>query len=110
MKASILDELLRLDIEGRAFLDRTETLDLQGRACLLDSLKPGSDTAGKPLLGQSTLLLAYDLAPLVLDQVGLRQAAHGLLLVPAQNHSLGHPTLGNLAHGLLLHGLHGLHG
>merc|ERR1719420_1135 len=94
-KASITEELLRLDVEGRA---------------LLDGLHPGSNGGGKPLLGSRTLFLAHDLPPLVLEQIRLGQASRGLLLVSAEHHTPGPLALGNLAHCLFLHGLHGLHG
>merc|ERR1719408_1062834 len=58
-KASVLAEFLRLDVQRRALLQRGETLDLQGRTCLLDSLNPRSDRAGIPLLGSRARLLTH---------------------------------------------------
>merc|ERR1711900_121437 len=96
-------ELLRLLVKGGTLLDRAEALDLQGGARLLDGHYPGV------LLALGALLLAHNLAALVLRQVTRLQAAHGLCLAPTEHHSLGHATPCNLAHTLLLHGLHGLH-
>merc|ERR1719355_162380 len=98
-----LEELLRLQVQGRALLDRAEALDLQGSTGLLDGHDPGAVLPG------STGLLAHNLAILVPGQVLRLQAARGLHLRPAEHHCLGMLALANLAHGLLLHGLHGLH-
>merc|ERR1712110_546149 len=87
MKALLFVELLRLEVEWRALLDRSKALDLQGHACLLDCLNPGA------LLALRHLLLAHDPTVLVLDQIGLLQAAHGLFLAPAQHHNLTHSAL-----------------
>merc|ERR1712146_826787 len=78
-KVSVLVELLGLDVEWRALLDRNETLELQRRARLLHSLHPGSDRAGEPLLGKRAFLLAHDFPPMVHEQIGLLQATRGLL-------------------------------
>merc|ERR1719169_34608 len=93
MKASLSVELLCLEVEWRALLDRNKALELQSRACLLASLSPLSDSAGIPLLGQRALLLAHNLAPLVLAEISLLQAARGLLLVPTQTTDLANLPL-----------------
>merc|ERR1711990_171777 len=100
---SSLEELLGLGVEGCALLDGTEALDLQRGACLLDGSDPGAG------LAKGTLLLAHNFACLVPSQVLRRQATNGLRLGATEHHGLGHPALANLAHGLLLHRLHGLH-
>merc|ERR1711904_649856 len=100
---SSLEELLCLGVEGRALLDGAEALDLQRGACLLDGSDPGAG------LGACAALLAHNLAVLVLGQVLRRQATDGLCLGATEHHDLGHPALADLAHGLLLHCLHGLH-
>merc|ERR1719158_645923 len=101
---SCVVELLRLCVQGCALLDRGESRDLQGLARLCASLHPWV------LLAQRALLLAHDLAVLVLGQVLSSQATNGLGLASAEHHGIGHATPSNLAHALLLHCLHGLHG
>merc|ERR1711937_649127 len=97
-------ELLGLCVQRRALLDGGEASDLQCLACLRDGLDPWG------LLATGTALLADDLAVLVLDEVLRSQAANSLLLASTENHGLGHLAPRNLAHRLLLHCLHGLHG
>merc|ERR1719158_2267561 len=101
---SCVVELLRLCVQGCALLDRGESRDLQGLARLCASLHPWV------LLAQRALLLAHNLAVLVLGQVLSSQATNGLGLASAEHHGIGHATPSNLAHALLLHCLHGLHG
>merc|ERR1712178_190644 len=101
--SSCLEELLCLGVEGSALLDGAEALDLQSGACLLDRSDPGAG------LAEGAPLLAHDLAVLVLGQVLRRQATDGLCLGATEHHDLRQPALSNLAHGLLLHCLHGLH-
>merc|ERR1719261_1014997 len=97
-------ELLRLGVQRCALLDGSEASNLQSLASLLHGLHPWV------LLALRALLLAHNLAALVLVQVLGSQAADGLLLAATEHHGLCTPALRNLAHGLLLHGLHRLHG
>merc|ERR1719301_398427 len=97
-------ELLGLCIQRSALLDGGEASDLQCLACLRDGLDPWG------LLGKGRSLLADSLAELVLREVLRSQAANSLLLASTEHHGLGHLAPRNLAHRLLLHRLHGLHG
>ena len=92
MQCSRIVELLRLDVQGRALLDRDESLELQGLARLRASLHPWG------LLAFCAQLLAHDLAGFVLGQILSGQAANCLRLASTEHHRLGHAALGNLAH------------
>merc|ERR1712072_469267 len=98
-----LQELLGLQVQGRALLDDGEALDLQGSTSLLAGNHPGVG------LAPGARLLAHNLASLVPRQVLRCEATNSLRLAAAEHHCLGHAALCDLAHGLLLHGLHGLH-
>merc|ERR1719335_1577702 len=91
----LIVELLRLGVQGAALLDYLEAGQLQSLACLL-------------ALGR--LLLADNPAVLVLGQVLRCQATNGLCLASTKHHDLGKDALPDLAHRLLLHCLHRLHG
>merc|ERR1719443_1165532 len=101
---SLVVELLCLGVQRGALLDGSEASDLQGLACLRDGLNPWG------LLAKRRLLLADNLAELVLGEVLGSQATNSLRLASTEHHGLGHDALRDLAHCLLLHDLHGLHG
>merc|ERR1719399_411031 len=100
----LVEELLCLCIQRCALLHGSEASDLQHLARLHDGLHPWI------LLATGKLFLAHDFAALVLDQVLCTQAANSLLLAAAEHQDLAEFSPADLAHGLLLHRLHGLHG
>merc|ERR1712151_231306 len=78
--------------------DWAETFDSQLLACLLHGLHPFLQGAGrKCLLRLRGSTLAHHLAPLVLEQRALGQAAHGLLLPALEDKRFGQLALPNLA-------------
>merc|ERR1719301_383848 len=102
--ACSLVELLGLLVKSRALLDCDKALETQCLPCLGDGGNPSA------LLAKRRLLLAHDLAVLVLGQGGSCHTTHGFLLRSTEDQYLCQSALGDLAHGLLLHGLHGVHG
>merc|ERR1719158_2027391 len=102
--ACSLVELLGLLVESRALLDCDEALETQCLPCLGDGSNPGT------LLATRRHFLAHDPAVLVLGQGSGSHTTSGLDLGTTEDQYLCKPALGDLAHGLLLHGAHGLHG
>merc|ERR1712146_168855 len=71
---SVVVELLGLEVQRAALLDRAEALDLEYGTGLPNCRDPWA------LLAEGTLLLAHDLAKLVLGQILCGQATNGLRL------------------------------
>merc|ERR1719158_165759 len=95
--ACSLVELLGLLVKSRALLDCDKALETQCLPCLGDGSNPSA------LLAKRRLLLAHDLAVLVLGQGGSCHTTHSFLLGSTEDQYLGHASLCNLAHCLLLH-------
>jgi len=99
---------------GSLATHRAKALDVELLACLLASLHPELQGAGREvLLPTCGAGLAHNLTVLVFGQGELRQATRGLLPPSTENQGLGELALTNLAlfhrlHGLL-HGLLGFH-
>merc|ERR1719235_519996 len=91
-----LVERLSFRVQRSALLDRHEAFELQGAACTGHCRHPWG------LLSLCALLLADNLAVFVLGQVRRLQATNGLLLGSTEHHGVGHSSLCNLAHLLLL--------
>merc|ERR1719487_2302143 len=105
--SSLPVEVLRELVEGSTLLHGNEALHLELLTRLLHRLRPARDLLVGPL-PSGRRLLAHDLPALALDEVGLLQAAHGLVLVPTEHHSPRKLSPCDLRHPLLrLHGPHG---
>merc|ERR1719213_585785 len=87
---SLVVELLCLGVQRGALLDGSEASDLQGLACLRDGLNPWG------LLAKRRLLLADNLAELVLGEVLGSQATNSLRLASTEHHGLGHDAFATL--------------
>merc|ERR1711918_243235 len=82
--SSLPVEVLRELVKGSTLLHGNETLHLQLLPRLLHRLRPAGDLPVGPL-PRGRRLLAHDLSALDLDEVGLLQAAHGLVLVATED-------------------------
>ena len=71
-------ELAGLDVEGCSLLDGAEAGDAEGLTGLGDGVDPAADVLELPA-AEGVRLLGDELAVLVEHEVGLVQAAHGLL-------------------------------